>query len=77
MRASRPRSAGMLTRVLLPVFIMFFLISVPRAPGVRSAVAVACGVWGGFAVAQPVATAEAGATQIGRASCRERVYVLV
>lgn len=41
---------------------MFFLISVPRAPGVRSAVAVACGVCVGFAVAQPVATAEAGAT---------------
>ena len=41
---------------------MFFLISVPKAPGVRSAVAVACGVCLGSAVAQPVATGDASAT---------------
>jgi iron complex outermembrane receptor protein len=37
-------------------FIMSFLSSVPLAPGVRSAVAVACGVCFGFAVAQPAAS---------------------
>lgn len=41
---------------------MSFLISVPKAPGVRSAVAVACGVWFGSAAAQTATTADAGAT---------------
>lgn len=40
---------------------MFFLISVPKAPGVRSAVAVACGVCFGSAVAQTATTADTGA----------------
>lgn len=41
---------------------MFFLISVPKAPGVRSAVAVACGVCFGSALAQSTAAAGAAAT---------------
>lgn len=41
---------------------MFFLISVPKVPGVRSAVAVACGVCFGSVAAQSATTADAGAT---------------
>lgn len=41
---------------------MFFLISVPKAPGVRSAVAVACGVCFGSALAQSALPADAGST---------------
>ena len=41
---------------------MFFLISVPQAPGVRSAVAVACGVWFGSVAAQTATPTDAGAT---------------
>lgn len=39
---------------------MSFLISVPKAPGVRSAVVVACGLWLGSALAQSVQNADAG-----------------
>jgi len=41
---------------------MFFLISVPEAPGVRSAVAVACGLWSCVVLAQPMSNATAGAS---------------
>src|SRR3989344_1791059 len=40
---------------------MFFLISVPQAPGVRSAVAGACGVCFGSVAAQPATRTAAGA----------------
>lgn len=41
---------------------MSFLISVPKAPGVHSAVAVACGLWSCLVLAQPIPQADAGAS---------------